>query len=114
MFSDYYIEKEENGKLFDAIVQMLTDEKFALNSIDASEPEISDYHQVPDTASLARTVRSCLQESEDLPKDFTTMFDQDLFSFDTSYMAQAIRLYEVCAKSLSNPSTFYSATQAET
>ncbi|KAL3897508.1 MAG: hypothetical protein SGCHY_003371 [Lobulomycetales sp.] len=94
MFSDYYIEKEENGKLFDAIVQMLTDEKFALNSIDASEPEISDYHQVPDTASLARTVRSCLQESEDLPKDFTTMFDQDLFSFDTSYMAQAIRLYE--------------------
>jgi len=94
VFSDQYIEKEENGKLFDVIIQFLTSDNMLLNSIDANEPDVSDYHQLPDTAKLAETVRSCLQESEDLPKDFTSMFDLDLFQFDTSYMASSIRLYD--------------------
>ncbi|KAJ3272210.1 Intraflagellar transport protein 52 [Terramyces sp. JEL0728] len=71
MFSDAYIDKEENGKLFD----------------------ISDYHYLPETASLSETLRSCLQESEDLPKDFTTLFDTKLFKFDTSLIPQAVHLY---------------------
>ncbi|KAJ3058038.1 Intraflagellar transport protein 52, partial [Quaeritorhiza haematococci] len=94
MFSDQYIEKEENGKLFDVIVQFLTSDKIVLNSIDANEPDVSDYHYIPDTTRLAEAFRSCLQESEDLPKDFTTLFDVSLFKFDTSLIPKAVKLYE--------------------
>lgn len=93
MFSDQYIEKEENGKLFDVLIQMLTTDKIVLNSIDASEPEVADYHHLPETQKLAENVKSCLQESEDLPKDFTSMFDSNLFKFDTSLLPNAIKLY---------------------
>ncbi|KAI8613355.1 hypothetical protein BC830DRAFT_1132568 [Chytriomyces sp. MP71] len=94
MFSDTYIEKEENGKLFDVVLQLLTTEKIALNPIDANEPDISDYHYLPDTAKLSENLRCCLQESEDVPKDFTTLFDVKLFNFDTSLVPEAVKLYE--------------------
>jgi intraflagellar transport protein 52 len=37
-----------------------------------------------------------MQESEDLPKDFTTLFDLNLFKFDTSNIPVAAQLYAVC------------------
>lgn len=40
IFSDTYLEKEENGKLFDVIMQYLTSDKIVLNSIDANEPDV--------------------------------------------------------------------------
>lgn len=77
------------------ILQFLTQDSFTMNQIDANEPDVADYHQLPDTTALAETVRSCLQESEDLPKDFRNLFDFDLFKFDTTYMSHAIGLYDV-------------------
>lgn len=41
MFSDTYIEKEENAKLFDVIMQWLTTDRIVLNNIDAAEPDVS-------------------------------------------------------------------------
>ncbi|OAJ36371.1 hypothetical protein BDEG_20550 [Batrachochytrium dendrobatidis JEL423] len=93
MFSDEYIEKEENAKLFDVLIQLLTSDKVVLNSIDSNEPDISDYHYLPETPKLSETLRSCLQESDELPKDFSTMFDMKLFKFDTSLVPTAVRLY---------------------
>ena len=61
MFSDAFIEKEENGKLFDVLIQILTSDKITLNSIDANEPDIADYHYLPETAVLSENLRSCLQ-----------------------------------------------------
>ncbi|KAJ3391955.1 Intraflagellar transport protein 52 [Entophlyctis sp. JEL0112] len=94
MFSDAYIEKEENSKIFDVIMQLLTTDKVILNPIDANEPDVSDYHYLPDTPKLAENLRSCLQESEDVPKDFTTLFDIKLFNFGTDLVPSAIKLYE--------------------
>jgi len=65
-----------------------------LNHIDAEDPDISDYQQIPDTASLCSGARSCLQESEELPRDFTKMFDESLFKFDTALIPEAVGLYE--------------------
>ncbi|KAJ3209464.1 Intraflagellar transport protein 52, partial [Clydaea vesicula] len=94
MFGDQYIEKEENGKIFDVILQWLTTDKIVLNTIDSNEPDVSDYHYLPATAKLAESVRSCLQESEELPKDFTSMFELNLFKFDTSFISTSLNLYE--------------------
>jgi intraflagellar transport protein 52 len=41
MFVDGYLDKEENGKLFDVLVQFLTSNKITLNSIDANEPDVT-------------------------------------------------------------------------
>lgn len=42
LFSDLYLDKEENAKLFDVLLQYLTSTKIVLNSIDANEPDASD------------------------------------------------------------------------
>ncbi|KAJ1639144.1 hypothetical protein T492DRAFT_899632 [Pavlovales sp. CCMP2436] len=61
---------------------------------DADEIEISEYIHVPDTESLAQRVRCCLEESEEVTKDFTVLFDHSLFKFDTSLIPEAVQLYE--------------------
>lgn len=39
-------------------------------------------------------VRCCLEETEEVTKDFTTLFDDTLFKFDTSLIPEAVKLYE--------------------
>ena len=55
---------------------------------------MSEYHRVPDITSLADRLRSCLQESEDLPKDFTVLFNDGLYMFDTDLVPESIKLFE--------------------
>lgn len=64
-----------------------------------------DYHHLPDTHALAERLRVCVEEREDLPRDFTTtvipihccpysMFDQTMFKFDTNLIPEAVELYK--------------------
>ena len=115
VFSDQYLDKEENGKLQEVVFRWLTSDEISLNSIDADDPEvthkstldflltslflrpslnpakISDYHFLPDTAKRAQRVQSCLQESEELPRDFTTLFDRTLFKLDTTVLPDVLK-----------------------
>ncbi|XP_002730611.2 intraflagellar transport protein 52 homolog [Saccoglossus kowalevskii] len=91
MFSDQYLEKEENAKIQDVIFQWLTTDEIVLNAIDADDPEISDYNMLPETAKLAERLRVCLQESDDVPKDFTALFNDTLFKMDTSVVPKVIK-----------------------
>eukprot|EP00163_Fabomonas_tropica_P026028 TRINITY_DN4628_c1_g1_i1.p1 TRINITY_DN4628_c1_g1~~TRINITY_DN4628_c1_g1_i1.p1 ORF type:complete len:458 (-),score=96.80 TRINITY_DN4628_c1_g1_i1:113-1486(-) len=93
IFADSWLDKEENAKLQNVVFQWLMGD-FELNKLDAAEPDLSDMHFVPDTAALAERVRCCLQESEALPKDFSTLFNDSLFKFDTNLIPEAITLYE--------------------
>lgn len=47
MFSDQYLDKEDNNKIKDVIFDFLTSDGFKLNEIDADDPEVSDYNMVP-------------------------------------------------------------------
>ena len=50
---------------------------------------------VPDTARLAERPRVCLQESSDeIPTDYTKLFNQRLFSINTGCVPAAIQAYE--------------------
>ncbi|ESP05451.1 hypothetical protein LOTGIDRAFT_181293, partial [Lottia gigantea] len=93
MFHDQYIDKEENSKVLDVLINYLTTDDIRLNVIDAEDPEISDYNQLPDTARLAEELKTCLQESDDIPRDITTLFDNSLFKLDTSIVPKAIEAY---------------------
>lgn len=91
---DNYIDKEENLKLLDILLKWLTDRTMKLNSIDAEDPDIADSHHIPQTAALAEQLRSCLQEGEETPRDFTKLYDRTLHNIETNAIPDAIRLYE--------------------
>jgi len=95
MFDDKYIDKEENSKLMDFVFKWLRPgSKLAMNDVDAEEPDVSDLKLLPDTASLADKLKGCLQEGDDIPRDWTTLFDDSLFKFDTSLIPEAVALYD--------------------
>ncbi|CAL8085539.1 unnamed protein product [Calicophoron daubneyi] len=94
MFTDPYITKEDNMKIFEVILTYLTNETVKLNLIDAEDPEIETYYQVPDITSLANSLKSCLQESDEIPQNIAQLFDQGLFTMDTKLVPRALDAYE--------------------
>lgn len=66
-----------------------------LDPVDAEDPDVNDYHYVPDIESLSERLRSCLQGGDPLPQHFTRLFDDALFKFDTNLIPEAVALYEV-------------------
>uniref|UniRef100_A0A4W5QTN8 Intraflagellar transport 52 homolog (Chlamydomonas) n=1 Tax=Hucho hucho TaxID=62062 RepID=A0A4W5QTN8_9TELE len=73
MFSDQYLDKEENRKIMDVVFQWLMGDTINLNQIDAEDPKITDYTMLPDTGCLSVRLRVHLQEEN--PRDFTSLFD---------------------------------------
>ncbi|XP_041588602.1 intraflagellar transport protein 52 homolog isoform X2 [Vulpes lagopus] len=94
MFSDQYLDKEENSKIMDVVFQWLTTGDINLNQIDAEDPEISDYMMLPDTATLSERLRVCLQEGDENPRDFTTLFDLSIYQLDTTSLPNVIKAHE--------------------
>ncbi|VDK79789.1 unnamed protein product [Dibothriocephalus latus] len=94
MFTDTYINKEDNRKIFEILLSFLTTDNIKLNAIDAQDPEIDTYLQIPDIASLANNLKACLQESDEIPRNISSVFDQSLFSMNTSLVPKALSAYE--------------------
>jgi len=40
---------------------------------------------------MAEQVKSCLQETEEVPRDITTLFDGSVYKLDTSLVPKAIK-----------------------
>ncbi|DAZ98060.1 TPA: hypothetical protein N0F65_001935 [Lagenidium giganteum] len=94
-FTDEWIDKEENSKLQEIIFRWLIKDKvIQFDPVDAEDPDLSEYNRLPDTQALSERLRSCMQESEELPKDFTRLFDSALFKFDTSLIPEGVNLYK--------------------
>lgn len=82
MFDDEFIEKEENSKVLDGMLKFLTatdHEVEIADNTNKEESSISEYHRTPNTSQLSENLRSCLQESKPLPRDFTRLFKSPLF-----------------------------------
>ena len=47
---------------------------------------------LPDVAKLAGDLKTCLQESDEVPRDITSLFDNSLYKLDTSLVPKAIKL----------------------
>jgi len=96
MFDDNFIDKEENVKVLQGMLKYLTknQEVKITDNPGREDNSITEYHRTPSTALLSENLRSCLQESADLPKDFTKLFSDNLFKFDTHLVPQATALYK--------------------
>ncbi|KAG8463986.1 hypothetical protein KFE25_000154 [Diacronema lutheri] len=95
IFEDAWFDKDENGKLAEVLVKwLLRADGVEMDPLDSDEIEVAEHKHVPDTESLAQRVRCCLEDSEEVTKDFTTLFDESLFKFDTSLIPEAVQLYK--------------------
>ncbi|XP_077976712.1 intraflagellar transport protein 52 homolog isoform X2 [Styela clava] len=94
IFSDQYLDKEENSRVMEVLVQWLTTDEIQLNAIDAEDPEISDYNMLPHTQILAERLKACLQEGEEVPSDFTQLFDRKLYKMDNSILPKVLSAFD--------------------
>lgn len=122
MLSDEWLEKEENALVCDMIFKWLARDKDCPSLVgphhlkDEDEQKKDDviesfqlngdthyadalgsdtYQRVPDIASLASRLRPCLQEHDELPRDFTKLFVDKLFGYDTYMIPEVIAMYDV-------------------
>lgn len=94
MFDDEFIKCDDNSKILNGIMKYLGTNDMQLGDVHKKDDnDTVEYNRVPDTAALASKVRSWLQESEELPKDFTLLFNQELFKFDTHLVPEAVKLF---------------------
>ena len=77
-------------------ILLLTTDTVKLHPIDFEDPEISDYNMIPNSVLLSDRLRVCLQESDEVPTDFTRLFNTRLFSISTSLVPPAIKGSQSC------------------
>jgi len=95
MFDDTFFEKEDNQKIQEAFFKwLLSDSDLHFERNIKDENDITEYSHVPDITALADRLRSCLQESDELPKDFRKMYNDKLYKFDTDLVPETIALYD--------------------
>mmetsp|Transcript_20564 Transcript_20564/g.38674 ORF Transcript_20564/g.38674 Transcript_20564/m.38674 type:complete len:543 (-) Transcript_20564:146-1774(-) len=93
-FTDKYINREDNQAFLDGVISMILSDDTKLGSVEMDRPEFKEPVQVPDMEALAERLRCCLQEPEELPTDFSRMFDLKLFGYNTDMVPETIALYE--------------------
>ena len=95
-FEDEFFEKEDNQKIQESVFKWLLgdgDAEFERNVKD--DPElISEYFHVPDITALSDRLRSCLQEADELPRNFMTLFTDKLYKFDTDLIPEAQLIFQ--------------------
>lgn len=94
IFHDTYIDKEENRKILEVIIKYLTDDSCVLNQIDSEDPDVNEYNNVPNINKLSDRVKTCLQDSEEIPRDLSKLFDDDLFALDMSHLPKVLEGYK--------------------
>ncbi|KAJ1422136.1 hypothetical protein B484DRAFT_452508 [Ochromonadaceae sp. CCMP2298] len=94
MFGDDWLDKEENGKLCDLLFSWLLNEVELDMTSDRQDADLSDYSPVPNVEGLSQSLKPCLQGMDDLPRDFTKLFDMNMFRFDTDLIPQTRKVYE--------------------
>ena len=54
--------------------------------------QVADYNMQPETSLLSEQIRACLQETEEVPRDITSLFDSSLFKLDTTLVPKVLKL----------------------
>jgi intraflagellar transport protein 52 len=94
IFGDDWLDKEDNGKLADILVSWLLDELELDVNRDRNDKEIADNAPVPNIESISAVLKPCLQGLDELPRDFTRLFDMEMFGFDFKLVPEAVNLYK--------------------
>lgn len=93
IFADEWLDKEENQPLMEVLLRWLLHEG-GVRLEPQREYDLAEYQRAPSTEAVADGLKSCLQDTEVLPKNFTLLFNDGLFKFDTDLIPEAVALYE--------------------
>ena len=89
-----FLDKEENRKVMEGLMKWL----LGLINPDVTVPdkkvEVAEYNYSPNIIALSDKVKSCLDEAKEPPKNFTDLFDMNMFKIDNTLVPEAIELYE--------------------
>jgi hypothetical protein len=94
LFGDDWLDKEENGKICDLLFSWLLNEVDLDMTSDRQDADLADYSPVPNIEALSQNLKPCLQGMDDLPRDFTRLFDMNMFRFDTDLIPLTIKIYK--------------------
>jgi intraflagellar transport protein 52 len=94
VFEDSYIDKEQNSQLFEILLNWLMGGDVDLDLGADDDSELGEFRVLPDVSFMAEQLKSCLQQSDEIPLNFRSMFDSQLFNFDTNLVPVAVDLYE--------------------
>lgn len=94
--TDNYINNENNLLLLDVLFAYLAndDTSFRLNGIDAANPEVADYHMVPDLEVLCNRPLLFLEENEDIPLDYSHLFSRDIKQLTNRSLTKVCNAYD--------------------
>ena len=67
MFSDQYLDKEENNKIMDVLFKWLTTDEVVLNAIDAEDPEVKSIEYRYTSVTLPDRLLTDSKQTEILP-----------------------------------------------
>ncbi|XP_060528786.1 intraflagellar transport protein 52 homolog [Cylas formicarius] len=97
MFSDKYLDQENNNKFGEIIIDFLKDSnKVIFLPNDQDDIDISDRNIVPDTAELAEKPKVCLTDVTGSTSymDYMKLFDHKVYSMNTNLVLETLKLYE--------------------
>ncbi len=97
IFDDSYIDKEENAKLADILFSWLLGEDVDLDQGLEEDTDLSEYTHIPDIGAMSEGLKSCLQQSDDVPANFRLMFDETLFKFDSDIVPETVEMFSQLA-----------------
>lgn len=95
MFSDDWIDKEENSKLCDIMFAWLLDFAEIDMMTDRRDDNLTEFLSIPHIETISESIKPCLQGLEDLPVDFTKLLDLTVLKFDLNHVAEVINTYKV-------------------
>mmetsp|Transcript_19864 Transcript_19864/g.29167 ORF Transcript_19864/g.29167 Transcript_19864/m.29167 type:complete len:437 (-) Transcript_19864:1390-2700(-) len=93
IFSDEWIDKEENSALCDVLFRYLLHDKSVHFDRISAKSDFDERKYIPDIEALADRVKPCLQENDPLPQDYNKLLCEDLFRFDNNLIPEVIELY---------------------
>ncbi|KRZ58046.1 Intraflagellar transport protein 52 -like protein [Trichinella nativa] len=95
IFSDSYLDKEDNSKLLTALLNILSSEELSLEKSSVEDAEISPYHYVPDHLALSKQLKCCFQEAETniAVKSINKLFESSLYSITSSLWTRILKAY---------------------
>ncbi|KAI5752345.1 hypothetical protein M8J77_016152 [Diaphorina citri] len=93
LFSDQYLEREENDKMRQIILSFLLTDDINLNQIDADDADVTDYTLVPEIRYTAAQLKSTLMEFQEVLDDYTRFFSLDLSKVDMSTVPLVLDAY---------------------
>lgn len=93
IFSEIWIEKEENNQLCDVIFRFLLHHNVSFDP-STGRADFEEKENVPCISTLASLVKSCLEAEEPLPQDPKSLLINDLFSLQMDHVTDVIDLYK--------------------